>query len=123
MQAQECRGARSVRGALCARPINKNPSSLLRTDEARTNWRAVFGGHGRIRTADKGFADPRLNHLATWPLERETGFEPATFSLARRRATTAPLPHCCVEGLRLRFLNYTPDLSLVSTSPRQSLLY
>ena len=25
-------------------------------------------------------------------MERKTGFEPATFSLARRRATTAPLP-------------------------------
>lgn len=25
--------------------------------------------------------------------ERKTGVEPATFSLARRRATTAPLPH------------------------------
>ncbi len=25
------------------------------------------GGDGRIRTADRGFADPRLNHLATSP--------------------------------------------------------
>src|SRR5215469_15491900 len=53
------------------------------------------GGDGRIRTADRGFADPRLNHLATSPgrdLERETGFEPATFSLARRRSTPEPLP-------------------------------
>src|SRR5690348_5021496 len=53
------------------------------------------GGDGRIRTADRGFADPRLNHLATSPgrdMERETGFEPATFSLARRRSTPEPLP-------------------------------
>ena len=26
-------------------------------------------------------------------VERETGFEPATFALARRRSTTEPLPH------------------------------
>ncbi len=32
----------------------------------------------------KRFADPRLNHLATSPgMERETGFEPATLTLAR----------------------------------------
>src|SRR5690348_16780808 len=53
---------------------------------------SLLGGHGRSRTADQAFAEPCLNHLATWPTERETGFEPATFSLARRRATTAPLP-------------------------------
>src|SRR5437763_12621264 len=28
-------------------------------------------------------------------LERETGIEPATFSLARRCSTTEPLPHRC----------------------------
>jgi hypothetical protein len=27
-----------------------------------------LGGDDRIRTGDKGFADPRLNHLATSPL-------------------------------------------------------
>ena len=44
----------------------------------------AFGGDDRIRTGDKGFADPRLNHLATSPgVERETGFEPATLTLAR----------------------------------------
>jgi hypothetical protein len=26
-----------------------------------------YGGDDRIRTGDKGFADPRLNHLATSP--------------------------------------------------------
>ena len=29
------------------------------------------GGDGRIRTGDRGFADPRLNHLATSPRSRE----------------------------------------------------
>ena len=36
------------------------------------------GGDGRIRTADGGFADPCLNHLATSPglLVPRRGFEP-----------------------------------------------
>jgi hypothetical protein len=58
-----------------------------------------LGGDDRIRTGDKGFADPRLNHLATSPLlERETGFEPATFSLARRCSTPEPLPRFARAG-------------------------
>jgi hypothetical protein len=52
------------------------------------------GGDGRNRTDDRGFADPRLNHLATSPqkMERKTRFELATPSLARRCSTTEPLP-------------------------------
>ena len=44
---------------------------------------------------NRGFADPRLNHLATSPsitVERKMGFEHTTFSLARRRSTTELLP-------------------------------
>ena len=50
-------------------------------------------------------------------MERETGFEPATFSLARRCSTPEPLPHCCVPTLARRLPNYTapPD----SLSSRQ----
>ena len=33
--------------------------------------------------------------------ERETGIEPATFSLARRCSTTEPLPHIALAHLRL----------------------
>ncbi len=52
-----------------------------------------IGGDDRIRTGDKGFADPRLNHLATSPhLERKTRFELATSSLARRHSTAELLP-------------------------------
>ena len=63
------------------------------------------GGDGRIRTDDRGFADPCLSHLATspqrppksprllGPMERKTGFEPAALSLARRCSTAEPLPH------------------------------
>ncbi len=32
-------------------------------------------------------------------MERETGLEPATFSLARRRSTTELFPHLRVKGL------------------------
>ena len=42
---------------------------------------------------NRGFADLRLNHLATSPLERKRGFEPPTSSLARRHSTTELLPH------------------------------
>ena len=44
---------------------------------------------------NRGFADPRLNHLATPPLialERKTRFELATPSLARRCSTAELLP-------------------------------
>ena len=63
------------------------------------------GGAGRIRTADRGFADLGLSHLATAPyrlellrgkkrkMEREKGFEPSTSTLARLHSTTELLPH------------------------------
>src|SRR5690606_15950453 len=87
------------------------PSSTMST--WRSNQLIYFprvGGGTRIRTGDKGFADPRLSHLAMPPfcvlprraggflplldgnsshqqpggtkVERKTGFEPATFGLA-----------------------------------------
>ena len=34
--------------------------------------------------------------------ERETGFEPATFALARRRSTPEPLAHICLFSLANR---------------------
>ena len=34
-----------------------------------------------------------IESLPSRPLERETGFGPATFALARQRSTTEPLPH------------------------------
>src|SRR5437867_2651871 len=41
---------------------------------------------------------PRGNHhpMPGRDLERETGIEPATFSLARRCSTTEPLPQNCI---------------------------
>ena len=43
----------------------------------------------------KGFADLSLSHLGMPPffLERETGFEPATSTLARLHSTTELFPH------------------------------
>ena len=53
------------------------------------------GGATRIRTGDQGFAGPCLSHLAMAPcklkalslMERATGFEPATSTLARWRSS------------------------------------
>jgi hypothetical protein len=66
---------------------------------------------GGFEPPNRGFADPRLNLLATSPnnpeksgenhLERKMGFEPTTFSLARRRSTAELLPH-----LLLLYPNY-----------------
>ena len=66
------------------------------------------GGAGRNRTADRGFADLGLTTWRPRPsprqtknprqlrgrriLERETGFEPATSTLARSHSTTELLP-------------------------------
>ena len=57
-------------------------------------WKEAAGG---FEPPHRGFADPRLNLLATPPsrsglLERKTGFEPATPSLARKYSTTELLP-------------------------------
>lgn len=52
---------------------------------------------------NRGFADPCLNLLATPPenvMERKMGFEPTTFSLARRRSTAELLPHTLYYILR-----------------------
>ena len=48
--------------------------------------------------------------LTTWPrrrMERETGFEPATFSLARRCSTPEPLPHSLLLAVSHRLKYYT----------------
>ena len=67
----------------------------------------ITRGVDGIRTRDEGFADPCLTtwprlhfaHIIKWGLlvcnphpERAMGFEPTTFSLARRRSTTEPRP-------------------------------
>ena len=67
---------------------------------------AYIGGTTRNRTVDEGFADPSLTAWLwchnSFPLcwipflkkmERKTRFELATFTLARWRSTTEPLPH------------------------------
>src|SRR6266568_6377404 len=66
---------------------------------------AYLGGDERIRTAGAAFAEPCLT---TWRRrlegERETGIEPATFSLARRCSTTEPLPHyTCICMIKISY--------------------
>src|SRR5690348_2937770 len=41
--------------------------SRLRNEGGMRETALQLGGDDRIRTGDKGFADPRLNHLATSP--------------------------------------------------------
>ncbi len=48
----------------------------------------LHGGKGENRTHIAGFSDRCIDQLCYLPVERETGFEPAAFSLARRRSTT-----------------------------------
>ncbi len=69
------------------RGLGRASSDTLKKLEATTGFEPV----------NRGFADPRLNHLATSPLgnvllERKTRFELATSSLARRRSTAELLP-------------------------------
>ena len=62
------------------------------------------GGDGRIRTADRGFADPRLNHLATSP---DTGLwcrggDSNSYSLAATAPSTLRVYQFHHLGLVLR---------------------
>ena len=62
-------------------------------DGARSNYQDLSSlglGSWQSRALPLQFS---LQPTSRFGLERETGFEPAIFSLARRRATTAPLPH------------------------------
>ena len=53
----------------------------------------LLEARGGFEPPHKGFADLSLNHLGTAPqLERETGFEPATSTLARSHSTAELLP-------------------------------
>ena len=49
-------------------------------------------------------------------MERKTGFEPATFSLARRRSTTEPLPPVC-DGVGRLISNSRPTVLDDSITP------
>ena len=52
-----------------------------------------YGGGNRTRTGGKGVADPCLTAwLCRHKVERKTGVEPATSTLARWRSTTELLP-------------------------------
>ena len=57
--------------------------------EATTGFEPVIGVLQTL-ALPLGYVAQSKTHVRG--MERKTGFEPATFSLARRRATTAPLP-------------------------------
>ena len=74
-----------------------NPGPLACQASALTNWatppyilEATPGIEPGIRVLQT-LALP-LGHVATFPLERKTGFEPATLALARRCSTAELLP-------------------------------
>ena len=60
-----------------------------------------FGGDGRIRTADRGFADPRLNHLATspWSGRRDSNPRPSPW-----QGDALPLSHFRLYVVLLRLV-------------------
>ena len=101
--------------ATCGRKRSGEPAaeipSRARDLYHRETVAGISGGAGRNRTADRGFADLGLTtwrprpFLKRWAihktlaaergqqnLERETGFEPATSTLARSHSTTELLP-------------------------------
>ncbi len=53
---------------------------VLQTPALPLGYAAIVGSAAKVHNPEIG-------------LERETGFEPATFSLARRRSTPELLPH------------------------------
>ena len=59
-----------------------------------------YGGGTQNRTGDKGFADLCLTAWLCRHMERKTGLEPATPTLARLCSTTELLPHLAT---RIRF--------------------
>ena len=76
-----------IQGLFTAAPV-------LASHGIAANCKKAAGG---FEPPHGGFADPCLNLLATPPqlpnlLERKTGFEPATSSLARKHSTAELLP-------------------------------
>ncbi len=74
----------------------------------------------------RGFADPRLNHLATPPeiiMERKTRFELATSSLARRRSTAELLPHAATLSMMLLMQVRPFKVALSRLKPRRYMKY
>ena len=105
----------------------------------QTRWQHPLGGSvrrtGEPLEATTGF-EPVIRVLQTPALplghvaanysrrmlERKTGFEPATFSLARRRATTAPLPPHAALRTGAEEETRTPTL-VMSTAPSTLRVY
>ena len=103
-----------------------NPGPLACQASALTNWatppqclEATPGIEPGIRVLQT-LALP-LGHVATFPMERKTGFEPATLALARRCSTTEllPLGWCRRPELNWRHADFQ-SAALPTELPRQT---
>ena len=86
-------GVPSPRHTMAA--LMKNSERDYRSEFGALRQTYVFGGDERIRTADRGFADPRLNHLATspWSGRRDSNSRPSPW-----QGDALPLSHFRVLG-------------------------
>ena len=77
----------------------------------------TIGGDGRIRTADRGFADLRLNHLATSPLGAEDGIRTRDLLLGKEMCY-----HCTTSAL-VRVRGLEPPREKLPSSPSSWRVY
>src|SRR6266568_6426787 len=71
------------------RDLHTLPCILISREQSQLSWEAQRGNHHPTPGRE---------------LERETGIEPATFSLARRCSTTEPLPHyTCICMIKISY--------------------
>ena len=96
-----CRGPESNRyESHDSRDFKSLASASSATPAGSWNFHLKYGGGIRNRTGDKGFADLCLTAWLCRHMERKTGLEPATTTLARLCSTTELLPHLAT---RIRF--------------------
>ena len=83
----------SATSAVCLQPnkLSKDSEQIVQSPYfLALSCTCVVGGDERIRTADRGFADPRLNHLATspWSGRRDSNSRPSPW-----QGDALPLSH------------------------------
>ena len=88
-------------------PTHKGFADLSLTAWVPRHLEHCTAGPDGYRFGDCDFQTITLNAQSGWPqgsyLERETGLEPATVALARRRSTTELLPHYVLRQYIGRF--------------------
>ena len=81
---------------------NKGPVDLCSTEPTEPDFRRARHRTFESRIGlEKKSSDTIRYHC--FFLERETGIEPATPSLARRCSTTEPLAHACIQTVRRKY--------------------